>query len=97
MIDNNIDSRARGSRNLAEQRATFTSPNLIKTTRVKRKRIGDTSLPTSHTQQGYCKACNRKVTTICNACLETSGKEMFFCNPVSTNQNCFLQHKLDEH
>jgi hypothetical protein len=21
----------------------------------------------------------------CNACLETSGKEMFFCNPVSTN------------
>jgi hypothetical protein len=97
MIDNNIDSRARGSRNSAEQRATFTSPNLIKTTCVKRKRIGDASLPTSHTQQGYCKACNRKVTTICNACLETSGKEMFFCNPVSTNQNCFLQHKLDEH
>jgi hypothetical protein len=66
MIDNNIDSRARRSRNLAEQRATFTSPNLIKTTCVKRKRIGDKSLPTSHTQQGYCKACNRKVTTICN-------------------------------
>ncbi|MFO0446795.1 MAG: hypothetical protein ACK51L_03915, partial [bacterium] len=45
MIDNNIDSRARRLKSLAPEhlQGTFTSPNLIKTTHVKKKRIGDAS------------------------------------------------------
>jgi len=40
MIDNNIDSRARRLKTLAPEhlQGTFTSPNLIKTTHVKKKR-----------------------------------------------------------
>ena len=83
MIDNNIDSRARRARIAGEEgpRLTFSSPILIKCTRVKKKQVADgsvaRSVPTTHTQQGYCKVCLRKVTTVCNACLEATGKDFF--------------------
>jgi hypothetical protein len=49
------------------------------TARLKNISLGIEKVATSHTQQGYCKVCDRKVTTVCSACLETAGKEMFFC------------------
>jgi hypothetical protein len=102
MIDNSIDSRARRARIAGEEAPclTFSSPILIKCTRVKKKQVADGSVagsvPTTHTQQGYCKVCLRKVTTVCNACLEATGKDDF-CNPVSTDWGCFYQHKLHDH
>jgi len=101
MIDNNIDSHARRNRRSSESdgplQNNFLSPTLIKTSRVKRRTVEGEKVSTSHTQQGYCKVCNRKVTTVCSGCLQTTGKEVFFCNHVNTNRNCFLQHKIDEH
>lgn len=101
MIDNNIDSRARRNRSSPasgdRQQQQIISPTLVKTNRVKKRTVEGEKVTTSHTQQGYCKVCNKKVTTICSGCLESSGKEYFFCNPVNTNRNCFAQHKLEEH
>ena len=100
MIDNTIDSRARRVRISGEEgpRLTFSSPILIKCTRVKKKQVADgnaaRSVPTTHTQQGYCKVCFRKVTTVCNACLEATGKDVFFAillvpiGIASTSINC---------
>ena len=101
MIDNNIDSRARRNRSSPahgdRQQQQIISPTLVKTNRVKKRTVEGEKVTTSHTQQGYCKVCNKKVTTICSGCLESSGKEYFFCNPVNTNRNCFAQHKLEEY
>ena len=76
MIDNNIDSRARRNRSSPAsgdgQQLQFISPTLVKTNRVKKRTVEGEKVTTSHTQQGYCKVCNKKVTTICSGCLESS-------------------------